>query len=74
MGLLDILRRSQEGSNRVAGKSVARAGEILEDAERRIRRKMRIHPRLRPQNTTISPAPNGQFGNVPGRDTPPKAA
>ena len=45
MRLLDAFRRAEEQGREVARRGRERAGELLEDAERRIRRKMRIHPR-----------------------------
>ena len=45
MGLLDSLKKAEEQGRESARRGMERAGEIWEDAERRIRRKMRIHPR-----------------------------
>ncbi len=45
MRLLDSLKRAEEQGREVAHLGMERAGEMWEDAERRIRRKMRIHPR-----------------------------
>jgi hypothetical protein len=45
MRLLDLLLKAEERGREVAHLEVKRAGEIWEDAQRRIRRKMRIYPR-----------------------------
>jgi hypothetical protein len=45
MGLLDSLKRAEEQGRGVARLGLERASEVWEDAERRIRRKMRVHPR-----------------------------
>jgi hypothetical protein len=44
MGLMDSLRRAEEQGRDAARRSLEKAREGWEDAERRIRRKMRIHP------------------------------
>jgi hypothetical protein len=45
MRLLESLRKAEEQGRRVARYGRDWAGEAWEDAERRIRRKMRIHPK-----------------------------
>jgi hypothetical protein len=45
MGLMDSLRRAEEQGREAARRSLESAREHWEDAERRLRRKMRIHPR-----------------------------
>ncbi len=45
MGLLGSLKRAEEQGREAARHGVHRAGEVWEDAQRRLRRKMRIHPR-----------------------------
>ena len=63
MGLLDSLRRAEEQGRRVS----QRSGEIWEDAQRRIRRKMRIHPSGLPARA-INPRAGPE--NTPPRGAP----
>jgi hypothetical protein len=54
MGLLTSLKRAEEQGREAARRSVVRAVDMWEDAERRIRRNMRIHPRLVPPVQRVS--------------------
>ena len=54
MGLLDSLKKAEEQGRESARRGMQRAGEMWEDAERRIRRKMRIHPRRSFEATATS--------------------
>ncbi len=44
MGLMDALRRAEEQSKDLGRRGVEAAREGIEDASRRVRRKMRIYP------------------------------
>ena len=44
MGLMDKLRKAEEQGKRAARNAFERAKDLGEDAERRIRQKMRIYP------------------------------
>jgi hypothetical protein len=57
MGLIDKLRQSEERGRDAAplGMEKARAGR--DDAERRLRRKMRLHPRMTRDDVPQMPAP-----------------
>ncbi len=45
MGLIDKLRKAEEQGRGAANRGLDRARETWEDAERRLRRKMRLHPK-----------------------------
>ena len=45
MGLIDKLRQAQEHGRDAAHRGLERARDSWDDAERRLRRKMRLHPR-----------------------------
>jgi O-succinylbenzoate synthase len=45
MGLIDKLRQAEEQGRGAAHRGMERARETWDDAERRLRRKMRLHPR-----------------------------
>ncbi len=53
MGLIDKLRQAEDAAHR--GMEKARAGR--DDAERRLRRKMRLHPRTVRDDVPRMPAP-----------------
>ncbi len=44
MGLLDSVRRAEEQGWGAARRGLERAEQLWEDTERRLRRRMRIHP------------------------------
>jgi hypothetical protein len=54
MGLLDSLKKAEEQGRESAHRGMQRAGEMWEEAERRLRRKMRIHPRRSFEATATS--------------------
>ena len=59
MGLIDKLREAEEQGRGAAHRRLGRARETRDDAERRLRRKMRLHPRNpgdNPPDPTPSPA------------------
>jgi hypothetical protein len=62
MGLLDSLKNAQEQGRQAARRSVERVGEMWEDAERRIRRKMRVHPR--PSDVRATSASSAAAGDI----------
>ena len=49
MGLMDRLREAEEQGKKAARHAYERALEMGEDAQRRIRQKMRIYPPPRPR-------------------------
>jgi len=57
MGLVDSLRRAEEQGRAATRRGWERAREGWEDAERAIRRKMRIHPPRRAQEDVAPVGP-----------------
>ncbi|MGZ4838080.1 MAG: hypothetical protein ACXVZR_05990 [Terriglobales bacterium] len=56
MGLIDKLRKAEEQGRGAAHRGLGRARETWDDAERRLRRKMRLHPRS-PSDNAPEPMP-----------------
>jgi len=56
MDLLALFKRTQEQGKEITRQSMSRVADLYEDAERRIRRKMRIHPRPAPEAAKDNPA------------------
>jgi hypothetical protein len=79
MGLIDKLRQAEEQGRGVAHRGLERARETWEDADRRLRRKMRLHPRSTNENAptpmpaTISP-PVSSSGPVANATLPNRAS
>jgi hypothetical protein len=63
---MDFLRRAEEQGREAARRSLEKAREGWEDAERRIRRKMRIHPsQMRKSKARVAAAaPASMTANV----------
>ncbi len=57
MGLIDKLRNAEEQGRSAAHRGMNRARTTWEDAERRLRRKMRLHPRS-PDDSAPEPLPD----------------
>jgi hypothetical protein len=57
MGLIDKLRKAEEQGRGAAHRGFERARESWDDAERRLRRKMRLHPRAVNESAPL-PMPN----------------
>jgi len=55
MGLVDTLRKAQEQSRGAARRGMEKARGAVDDAERRLRRKMRLHPRTPPDKEPDPP-------------------
>ncbi|MGI9101968.1 MAG: hypothetical protein ACR2IF_05945 [Terriglobales bacterium] len=55
MGLFDKLRKAEEQSRGAAHRGFEKARETWDDAQRQLRRKMRVHPR--PKDATPEPLP-----------------
>ena len=79
MGLMDSLRRAEEEGKALARRSVEKARTAVDDAERTMRRSMRVHPRRNPLSTagpsksdseTSDPAAGG-IVSIHGRDINP---
>ncbi len=51
MGLIDTLRKAEEQGRGAARRGLEKARGAVDDAERRLRRKMRLHPRTPPAET-----------------------
>ena len=66
MGLIDRLRKAEEQGKQATLNALEKAKEFGEDAERRIRQKMRIYP---PQAANHS---DGGAGNPAGTATAPR--
>jgi hypothetical protein len=62
MGLMDKFRRAEEQSRGVAHRGLEKARESWDDAERRLRRKMRLHPG---SDNPAAPAPEPAQPPVP---------
>lgn len=54
MGLIDKLRKAEEQGRGMAQRGLERGRETWDDAERRLRRKMRLHPRI-PNENALAP-------------------
>jgi hypothetical protein len=50
MGLIDTLRKAEEQGRGAAHRGLEKARGAWDDAERRLRRKMRLHPRSANEN------------------------
>ena len=50
MGLIDTLRKAEEQGRGAAHRGLERARGTWDDAERRLRRKMRLHPKTSNEN------------------------
>lgn len=48
MGVIDTLRRAEEQGRGAARRGLEKARGAVDDAERKLRRKMRLHPRTPP--------------------------
>jgi hypothetical protein len=55
MGLIDTLRKAEEQGRGAACRGMEKARGAMDDAERRLRRKMRLHPL--PPDTEPEPLP-----------------
>ena len=66
MGLMDSLRRAEEEGKALARRGMEKARAGVEDAERTMRRKMRVHPR--PVSATPGPQKSGQEAIDPAKD------
>jgi hypothetical protein len=60
MGLIETLRKAEEQGRGAARRGLEKARDVMDDAERRLRRKMRLHPRTpppepRPLPISVSP-------------------
>jgi len=66
MGLMDSLRRAEEQGREAARRGLEKAREGWEDAERRIRRKMRIHPSAfrKAKARVVAAAPSSTASNL----------
>lgn len=64
MGLMDSLRKAEEHSREVARRSLEKAREEWDGAERRIRRKMRIHPPAKKRKAIAAAAPVSAASSV----------
>jgi hypothetical protein len=53
MGLIDKLREAEEQGRGAAHRGLEKARETWDDAEARLRRKMRLHPRGSAENAPI---------------------
>jgi hypothetical protein len=62
MDLLALWKRTQEQGKEATRRSMSRVADLYDDAERRIRRKMRIHPR------PAAEAPKNNQSNASGED------
>jgi len=56
VGLIDTLRKAEEQGRGAACRGMEKARGAMDDAERRLRRKMRLHPRT-PPDTEPEPLP-----------------
>jgi hypothetical protein len=63
MGLMDRLRKAEEQGKEAARHAIDRAREVREDAQRRIRQKMRIYP---VQTTGSAPSEVSQANSMAG--------
>jgi len=80
MGLMDSLRRAEEEGKSLARRGMEKARTSMDDAERMMRRKMRVHPRSTPaanvgatratNDQTPDPATGG-IVSIHGRDVDP---
>jgi hypothetical protein len=57
MGLIDKLRKAEEQGRGMAHRGLERGRETWDDVERRLRRKMRLHPRSPNGNALAAPTP-----------------
>ncbi len=55
MGLMDSLRKAEQQGRNTARKGFGKARAAWDDAETRLRRKMRLHPRPAPLPNSIQP-------------------
>jgi hypothetical protein len=77
MGLMDSLRRAEEEGKALARRGMEKARNGAEEAERTMRRKMRVHPRSvsAPASVTKNDAPDPAAGgiiSIHGRDIDPE--
>ena len=77
MGLMDSLRRAEQEGKALARRGMEKARSGAEEAERTMRRKMRVHPR--PTSATASATHNdasdpasGGIISIHGRDIDPE--
>jgi hypothetical protein len=73
MGLMDSLRRAEQEGKALARRGMEKARNGAEEAERTMRRKMRVHPRAAstPVSVTRNDAPDPAAGgiiSIHGRD------
>jgi hypothetical protein len=71
MGLIDKLRKAEEQGWGAAHRGIEKARDTWDDAERRLRRKMRLHPRSTNENT---PPPMSETASPPVSSSEPVAA
>ncbi len=65
MGLIDTLRKAEKQGRGAPRRGMEKARGAIDDAERRLRRKMRLHPRT---------APNAGAEPAPGKIRPPASS
>ncbi len=67
MGLLDSVKRAEEQGREASRSTLQRAEQLWEDAERRLRRRMRVHPprRLPTSSTSLRNTPRTSGGIRP---------
>jgi hypothetical protein len=77
MGLMDSLRRAEEEGKTLARRGMEKARAGFDDAERVMRRKMRVHPRsgtatAAPSNAEATDPAQGGIVSIRGRDVDPE--
>lgn len=65
MGLIDTLRKAEEQGRGAARRGFEKARDAVDDAERRLRRKMRLHPRTPPPEPIALLAPIAPVSSNP---------
>jgi hypothetical protein len=71
MGLIDKLRKAEEHGRGAAHRGLEKARETWDDAEARLRRKMRLHPRGSAEN---APVPKPDSAVPPAATSEPVAS
>jgi hypothetical protein len=72
MGLMESLRRAEAEGKALARRGMEKARNGVEEAESVMRRKMRVHPRATPANTTARDPAQGGIVSIHGRDVDPE--
>lgn len=65
MGLIDTLRKAEEQGRGAARRGLGKARGAVDDAERRLRRKMRLHPHTPPAEPAPPPMPVAPVSSNP---------